>query len=101
VDDFFLLFFFENKIERAESPVLKHGSRSSTCLRKKALKGLTIYKMLTDILKPERWWIIPGDYEERRNSFGGSMSYWRANHLLELGIGAKDLSNYLVAGFFW
>jgi len=48
---------------------------------------------------PERWWTIPGYSEVMGNCDGGWYQYWRANRLSELGIGAKDSSNYLVAGF--
>lgn len=40
--------------------------------------------------RPERWWTIPGKDKVRGNSDGSSNQYWRANRLVELGIGAKD-----------
>jgi len=36
--------------------------------------------------------------EVRRNSDGGPKRYWRANRSSDLCVGAKDQSNYLVAG---
>lgn len=42
------------------------------------------------LVRPERWWTIPGKDEARGNSGGGPMRYWRANRSLYLGIGAKD-----------
>jgi hypothetical protein len=35
----------------------------------------------------------------RRNSGGGPTRYWRANRSSDLCLGAKDQSNFLVAGF--
>lgn len=50
---------------------------------------------------PERWWTILCYNEAMGNCGGGSKRYWRANRLSNQSIGAKDSSNYLVAGFFW
>ena len=50
-------------------------------------------------LGPERWWTIPGQDEVRGNPDGGPSRFWRANRSFELGIGAKDQSNHLLAGF--
>jgi hypothetical protein len=49
---------------------------------------------------PERWWTMPDQVEVRGNPDGRPKQFWRANRLSELGIGAKDQSNYLVAGHF-
>ena len=49
-------------------------------------------------IRPERWWAIPAQGEARGNSGGSSQRYWRANRSSDVGIGAKDLSNHLVAG---
>ena len=49
---------------------------------------------------PERWWTMPDQVEARGNPGGGPKQFWRANRLSELGIGAKDQSNHLVAGSF-
>lgn len=49
---------------------------------------------------PERWWTMPDQVEVRGNPDGGPKQFWRANRLSELGIGAKDQSNHLVAGSF-
>jgi hypothetical protein len=51
-----------------------------------------------DMLGPERWWTMPEQGQARGNSGGGSQRYWRANRSSDLGIGAKDSSNHLVAG---
>ncbi len=47
---------------------------------------------------PERWWTMPDQVEVRGNPDGRPKQFWRANRLSELGIGAKDQSNHLVAG---
>jgi hypothetical protein len=49
-------------------------------------------------IRPERWWAILAQGEARGNSGGSSQRYWRANRSSDVGIGAKDLSNHLVAG---
>ena len=41
---------------------------------------------------------MPDQVEVRGNPDGGPKQFWRANRLSELGIGAKDQSNHLVAG---
>ena len=51
-------------------------------------------------IRPERWWTMPDQVEVRGNPDGGPKQFWRANRLSELGIGAKDQSNHLVAGSF-
>ena len=43
---------------------------------------------------------MPEQGEARGNPGGGSSRYWRANRSSDLGIGAKDYSNHLVAGSF-
>lgn len=51
------------------------------------------------MLEPEWWWTMPAQNEVRGNSDGSSSRYWCANRSLDVGIGAKDSSNHLIAGF--
>ena len=50
------------------------------------------------VLGPERWWTMPVQVEARGNPGGRPQRFWRANRSSEVGIGAKDQSNHLVAG---
>ena len=47
---------------------------------------------------PERWWTMPEQGESRGNPGGSPQRFWRANRSSNLGIGAKDQSNHLIAG---
>ncbi len=59
---------------------------------------LRVVCIRAQMLGPERWWTMLEQGKARGNSGGGSKRYWRANRSLNLGIGAKDSSNHLVAG---
>lgn len=106
-------------------PVLKHGSRSlavwrvfwcQTMMRNESKQGrgrrerapafpagiwfFWRFSAKFVLLVPERWWAMPESGEASWKWGGGPTSCWRANRWLNFGIGAKYLSNHLVAGFF-
>jgi len=49
---------------------------------------------------PERWWTLFVHTKVRRNSDERFNRFWRANQSFDMNKGAKDLSNYLVAGSY-
>jgi len=81
-------------------PVLEHGPRSVGTRRVEGSSTGSEEIVKTCMCDPIDLWTMPGDCEGWRKLAGGGQSYWYATHWRELGVGAKDQTNSLVAGSF-